>query len=195
MKTRERVKLNKVLKIVGAVTFVLMAGASYLGVSSARYMKEIVRDQFNEQQLVLARATALRIESTIQNAIADLVLLNSIPAFQYCDVGAYEHLLLSSLPVLYRDHLMEIRRVDRDGNTLFVANDQGIGMRHYGLIHYEAGVYLSWASDLSNRGKTMGTAIHPKDAGKGKRDMVIDLITPTYEDSTDSAHPRPSHRF
>jgi PAS domain S-box-containing protein len=195
MEAKERIKLNKVLKIVGIISIVLMAGASYLGISSARYMKEIIRDQFNEQQLVLARATALKIESTIQNAIADLVLLNSLPAFQYCDAGAYEHLLLSTLPVLYRDHILEIRRVDRDGNTLFVANDRGIGLRHYGPIQDDAGVYLSWASDLGNRGKTMGTAVHPKDPGKGRRDMVLDLITPTYEDSTDNAHPRPSHRF
>lgn len=195
METKERTKLRKALKIVGVVSFLLVAGATYLGVSSARYMKAIVRDQFNEQQLVLARATALRIESNIRNAIADLVLLNSIPSFQYCDPGAYEHLLLSSLPVFYRDHILEIRRVDRDGNTLFVANDQGIGMRHYGLIQTEAGAYLSWASDLGNRGKTMGTGIRMKDPAKEKRDMVLDLVTPTYEDSMDANHPRPSHRF
>ncbi|GLI33245.1 sensor histidine kinase [Desulforhabdus amnigena] len=195
MESKERIKLHKVLKIFGGITLLLMCGALYLGISTARYMKDTIRDQFNEQQLVLAKATAHRIESTIQSAIADLVLLNSLPAIQYCDSDAYEILLLSTLPVLNRDNIVEIRRVDREGNTLFVANDQGIGMKHFGLLHQEAGVYLSWASDLNHRGKTMGTGVRSKDQAKDKKTLVFDLITPTYEDSTDSAHPRPSHRF
>lgn len=195
MQSRERIKLHNVLKIFGGITFLLMCGALYLGISTARYMKETIRDQFNEQQLVLARATAQKVEATIQMAIADLALLNSLPTIQYCDSDAYEILLLSTLPVLNRDNIIEIRRVDRQGSTLFVANDQGIGMRHFGLVHQEAGVYLSWAADLSNRGKTMGTGIHPRDPSKDKKSLVFELITPTYEDSTDSAHPRASHRF
>jgi two-component system NtrC family sensor kinase len=195
METRERVKLRKVLIIVGITTAILLGGALYLGLSTTRHMKEIIRDQFNEQQLGLARAAALRIETNIQNAIADLVLLNSLPAIQYCDPEAYETLLISTLPVLSRDNIIEIRRVGRDGDTMFVANDQGIGMRHFGFMHQEAGVYLSWASTLGNRGKIMATGIRPRDPTKDKRHFVLDLIMPTYEDSTDSRHPRPSHRF
>lgn len=58
MQSRERIKLHNVLKIFGGITFLLMCGALYLGISTARYMKETIRDQFNDQQLVLARATA-----------------------------------------------------------------------------------------------------------------------------------------
>lgn len=195
METRERIKLRKVLIIVGITTALLLGGALYLGLSTARHMKEIIRNQFNEQQLGLARAAALRIETNIQNAIADLVLLNSLPAIQYCDPESYETLLVSTLPILNRDNIIEIRRVGRDGNTMFVANDQGIGMRHFGFVHQEAAVYLSWASTLSNRGKTMATGIRPRDPTKNKRHFVLDMIMPTYEDSTDNRHPRPSHRF
>jgi PAS domain S-box-containing protein len=191
----ERIKLHKMLRIVGIVTAVFVLGASGLGISTSRYMKDVVRDQFNEQQLVLARATANRIETTIQNAIVDLVLLNSVPAIQYCEPDSYEILLLSTLPLLNRDHIVEIRRVDRDGKTMLVANDQGIGMKHFGLDPQEAAAYLSWASDMTNRGKTMGTGIRSKDPSKDRRSIVLDLITPTYEDAADAARPHPSRRF
>ncbi len=191
----ERIKLHRMLKIVGGVTTLLVLGALALGVSTSRYMKGVIRDQFNEQQLALARATANRIETTIQNAIVDLILLNSIPAIQYCDPGSYEILLLSTLPLLNRDHIIEIRRVDRDGKTLLVANEQGIGMRHFGLDGQDAAAYLSWASDMGNRGKTMGTGIRSRDPSKERRTILLDLITPTYEDAADAAHPQPSHRF
>jgi len=195
METRERIQLHKMLKVVGVVTLLLVICSLYIGISTASYMKQIIRDEFNEQQLVLARAVAHRIESNIRNAIADLALLNSMPAITYCDSEAYEVLLLSTLPVLNRDHIIEIRRVDREGNTMFVADDQGIGMRHFGLIHQEAGAYLSWASEIGNRGKTMGAGIRPRDPSKDKQHMVMDLLIPTYEDSTDVSHPRASHQF
>jgi PAS domain S-box-containing protein len=195
METKERIKLHKALKTVGVITLLLVGVASYLGVSTARYMKEVIRDQFNQQQLVLAKATAQRIEANLQNAMVDLVLLNSLPAVQYCDPGSYEALLVSTLPVLNRDNIVEIRRVDREGSSLFVANEQGIGTMHFGLVQKEAGAYLSWASDINNRGKTMGIGIRPRDPTKDKKLVVLDLIIPTYEDSTDGAHPRPSHRF
>ncbi len=192
---KERIKLHNLLKGIGIVTLVLVTVAVYLGASTVRYMKDVIRDQFNEQQLVLAKATAQRIETTLQNALSDLILLNSLPAIQYCDPEAYEVLLLSTLPLLYRDKILEIRRVDRDGNTMLVANDQGIGMKHFGVVQAEAAAYLSWAAELGNRGKTMGTVVRARDPGKDRKHLVMDLITPTYEDTTDHRHPRPSHRF
>ncbi|MCU0572835.1 MAG: ATP-binding protein [Syntrophobacteraceae bacterium] len=191
----ERIKLRRLLKIMGCITVVLMLGALALGISTSRYMKGVIRDQFNEQQLALARATANRVETTIQNAIVDLILLNSLPAIQYCDAGSYEVLLLSTLPLLNRDHIIEIRRVDRDGKTMLVANEQGIGMRHFGVETQDAAAYLSWASDMSNRGKTMGTGIRSKDPSKERRTILLDLITPTYEETANAAHPHPTHRF
>ena len=195
MQIKDRIKLHKVLKTVGIVTLVLLVGAWYLGLTTARHMKQIIRDQFNEQQLILARAAAFGIEANLQNALADLILLNSLPAIQYGDPESYEILLLSTLPVLNRDNIIEIRRVDRDGNTLFVANDQGIGMTHIGPAQQEAGVYLSWASALSNRGKTMATGVHHRDRPKDKKYLVMDFIIPTYESAADTRHPWPSHRF
>lgn len=191
----ERLRLRQVIKVVAMITIAVVGLALYFGVSTARYMKEILRSQFNNQQLVLAKTTASRIETGIQNAITDLILLNSSPTIQYCDPEAYEALLLSTLPVLNRDHLQEIRRVDRDGNTMFVADEQGVAMKHLGLVRQEAGVYLSWASDMSNRGKTTATGIRTKEFAKDKKRILIDLVVPTYEDSSDAQHPRPTHRF
>lgn len=194
METKGRNQLRKILIIIASITFLLLGGALYLGHSTAHQMKGILRDQFNQQQLVLARSAAQRIETAMQNADSDLLLLNSLAAIQYCDPWSYETLLLSILPVLNRDHILEIRRVDRKGNTMFVANDQGVSMRHIGVAKQEAGIFLSWASARSNRGKMITTAVRPK-AGPGDKHLVMDLVVPTYEDSTDSAHTRPSHTF
>jgi hypothetical protein len=152
MQIKDRIKLHKVLKSVGIVTLVLLVGAWYLGLTTARHMKQIIRDQFNEQQLILARAAAFGIEANLQNALADLILLNSLPAIQYADSESYEILLLSTLPVLNRDNIIEIRR--GPGWEHPVCGERS-GHRHgpHRPAQQEAGVYLSWASALSNRGK------------------------------------------
>ena len=195
MEARERIQLRKVLKIVGAITLVLLAAALYLGAATSRQMKAIVREQFNEQQLVLAKTAVQRIDGTLQNAVSDLILLNSLPSIQHSDADSYESLLLATLPVLNRDCIIEIRRVDRDGNTLLVANDQGVSVKHLGPVQDDAGAYLSWASAVGNRGKTMAMNIRSKDPRKEKKRMVMDLVTPSYEDAADSLHPQPSHSF
>jgi len=195
IKTKERTSLHRVLMAAGLLGFLLVCTAVILGISTSRYMKGIIRDQFNDEQLALARAAAQRIESTLRNAMTDLVLLNSLPAIQYCDSDAYEILLLSTLPVLRRDNIDEIRRVDREGNTMFVANEEGIGMKHLGLRQTEVGAFLSWAADIGNRGRIMGTGTRAKDPASDRRIILMDLIIPTYEDSTDSKRPHASHRF
>jgi len=192
---KERIQLHRILKIVVVVTLLLVALALYLGISTARQMKAIIRDQFNQQQLALARTLAATIDDQIQNARNDLALLNSFAAIQYAEVGEYENLLLTALPVLYRDNLLEIRRVDRNGKILFIANDEGIGLNPLGLVYQEPAVYLSWARDSRHRGEIMGAALRPRELVNDKKAMVLDLVTPTYENSTNQLHPQPSHSF
>jgi two-component system, NtrC family, sensor kinase len=195
MVAKEHARPNNILKAVAITTVLLVSTICYLGFSAVRGMREKIREVFNAEQLVLAKTTAQRIETKIQEAVNDLMLLNSLPAVQYSDPESYEILLVSTLPMLNRDNLVEIRRVDRNGVTLFAANDQGIGMKHVGLPRSEAGLYFSWASDINNRGKTMGTSIRSKDPAFDARDMVMDLIMPTYEDSANRLHAQPSHGF
>ncbi len=195
MDAKVRPERSKVLKIVGIAALLLVTGASWLALSTAGYMKGILRGQFNEQQLVLARHAAQRVESYINDAINDVVLLNSLPAIQYCDPDNYEALLLSTLPVFNGSSIIAIRRIDRDGSQIFAASAQGIIIRNLGPAKQEPRAYLSWAADPANRDKTMGTALYPKEGAKDRGALVCDLIAPTYEDAASAAHPFPSRAF
>jgi PAS domain S-box-containing protein len=195
MDAKARPERLRILIILGLVTLLLVAGASYLAISTARHMKDILRDQFNQQQLVLARHAARQVEANINDAVADLLLLNSLPAIQYCDPDGCEGLLLSTLPVLNASSIVAIRRVDKEGDQIFAASDQGITIRDMGPPLHGPPAYLSWAADPANRGKTMGTAPHQKERATDKSALVLDLITPTYEDAPNASHPLPSTAF
>ncbi len=195
MKNREHYRLRRVFRGALFAALILLGAAILLGHLSSRHMKDIIREQYTEQQLFLARGAAAEIEKGIHNALSDLILLNAMPAIQYADPEAYETLLLSTMPILNRDNIVELVRVDREGSILFIANEQGIAMRHFGPAHGEAAAFLSWATIISNRGKTMITGIRPKDPAGDRKQMVMDIIIPTYEDAVDAMNIRPSHRF
>jgi two-component system, NtrC family, sensor kinase len=195
MTSKERRRQRKVFIFLAVITVALIATAIMLGYFTSSHMRSIIRSQYNEQQLFLARGAVRNIENNIQYALSDLILLNSMPAIQYADQEAYEVMLLSILPVLNRNHIIEIRRVNSNGNTLFVANEQGVSMQHFGPKYQDAAAYHSWASAMANRGKAVVTGIRHKDASSERRVLLMDLIIPTYEDSVDRQHPRPSHRF
>lgn len=195
MYSKTRPQRFKALKILGIGAVLLVAAASWLAVSTAEYMKNTVRSQFNEQQLALAKLAAQRVKAHMEGAISDLQLLNSLPAIQYFDPVRYETLLLSILPVFNESSIVTIHRVDSQGRLVFNASEQGIVTRNLGPAKGEPAKYLFWAKQPGNRGKVLGTALHLKQGEKGKGDLVFDLITPTYDKAVDPTHLSPSGAF
>jgi two-component system, NtrC family, sensor kinase len=195
METKERAKLHRVLKIAAITSLLLVCGTGYMAFSTARYMKQVVRDRFNDQQLVLARATAVLVQERIQNAMEDLVVLNSLPSVQYAHPEAQERLLLFASSILRHDSIIEIRRVDAAGRQTFLATHRGLDLNPSGPPHPKMQSYLSWASDARNRGKTMGTEVRVYQKTEGRKTIVVDFIVPTYEDSTNHVHKEATHRF
>jgi PAS domain S-box-containing protein len=195
MYTKARTNRFKVLKVLSVAAVLLVGAASWLAISTAEYMKDTVRSQFNEQQLALARLGAQRIEAHIDSAIGDLQLLNSLPAIQYFDPAHYKTLLLSILPVFNESSIVTIYRIDSRGRLIFSASDQGIVTSHLGPAQREPTKYLEWAKERANVRKILGTPLHPKEGAKDNADLVFDLITPTYDNASDAAHLNPSGAF
>lgn len=195
MDSKIRFHRSKVMKLLGAGAILLIAAASWLGISTAQYMKNTVRSQFNEQQLALARLAAERIEAHMDGAISDLQLLNSLPAIQYFDPASYQTLLLSILPVFAESSIVTVRRVDSQGKQIFGASEQGIVTRNLGPAQREPPEYLAWAKEPANMGKILGTELHLKQGEKDRGDLVFNLIIPTYDNAVDASHLSPSGAF
>lgn len=194
MKEIGKKKLRRVSQGAVIIIFILLGIAVYLAYSGSQTLKNIIREQHNEQQLFLARSTAGMIQKGLQSAISDIILLNSMPALQYAEPVHYETLLISVLPVLNRDNISYLRRVDRNGQILFTADDQGILTNPQDFSGREVGAFLSWASDPVNRGRVMISGIRRQEMA-GETRLFMDMIIPTYEDTVTENVPRPSHRF
>ena len=73
------------LALLLAVNFVLLGISIYLGLKSANQMREIVKEDFNQQQLVLARHTASLLEQNINFLKRELSTLDFSPSMQYLE--------------------------------------------------------------------------------------------------------------
>jgi two-component system, NtrC family, sensor kinase len=74
---------RKVLIAVSVTAALFLAAGLALGLWSARELREVVGDQFNEQQLVIARHVSVLIERQIQSLKKELLLLKE----QFPDTG------------------------------------------------------------------------------------------------------------
>ena len=53
---------NKIYLIIAFVTLVVLGAAFVLGLMSSNKMREVISDQFNQQQLIIAKSVASDIE-------------------------------------------------------------------------------------------------------------------------------------
>ncbi len=194
MKEFGKKKLLGVFQGAVLAIFALLIVAIYFGYTSSQALKHTIREQYNEQQFFLTGSTANMIQNNLQSAVSDLILLNSMPAIQYAEPEAYETLLISVLPVLKRDNISQLRRVDRYGQVLFTADENGIFTNQGVLLEREVAAFLSWAGDPSKRGRVMITGVR-RQAGLNPNRLFMDMIIPTYEEAFTEHQPRPSHRF
>ncbi len=191
----EKLELKKILVWIGVVTITMVIVTSFLGITNMNYMKKVVKDQFNEEQLVLARMAAHRIEKTIHDIIMDITMLNTLPAVQYATKDYYNTLFALTLPMLKRDFITEIVRVDNEGRELLnISSESGIIFGKSGLPKDEPAIYLSWARDSLNKGKVI-CIVGKKTKSPDRYEVLMDVIIPTYEESVDMLHPYPSRRF
>ena len=106
-----------VLAILLAVNLALLGTSIYLGLKSAGQMREIVKEDFNQQQLVLARHTAGLLEQDINFLKRELSTLNFSPSIQYLEPLTWANRMRATLASVREEGVVEIFRLDAAGQS------------------------------------------------------------------------------
>ena len=176
---------------IGFFTVVLLLAGVVVGFYSLKNMKEIVSDQFNRQQLVLAEHAARQIENQFQLITQELAILNQSPSVQYLEKVSWANRIGITLSMIKETGLLEIGRVDEKGQTLYrVTSQNEIQVLP---VHYFSVEPFSWAINPANKNTTLLTTTLPEKDKTEKQRMM--LVRPTYLDSVDDAHPKARHSF
>jgi two-component system, NtrC family, sensor kinase len=180
------------LALLLGVNFALLGISIYLGLNSATQMKEIVKGDFNQQQLVLARHTASLLEQNIQFLKRELSTLNFSPSSQYLEPLSWANRMRATLASVREEGVVEIVRLTPDGNRAYQVDSRGVDQ--ITTDSFKDAPFLSWASKPEHKGQILVTPVStqiPHYVGR----LITVMATPTYEMSVDEAHPHPSGSF
>ena len=100
------------LALLLAVNLALLGTSIYLGLMSANQMREIVKEDFNQQQLVLARHTASLLEQDINFLKRELSTLNFSPSIQYLEPLTWANRMRATLASVREEGVVEILRLE-----------------------------------------------------------------------------------
>ena len=180
------IRSKKMILGAGLVILVLLGAGFTMGIYSLKTMREVVSDQFNKQQLVLAEQAARQIEDQLQIVIQELSILNQSSAIQQLDEGRWSNRIEITQAVVRKLGVTEIGRVDSSGTKLYsvdVNEEARISPRH---PKYPKEVH-SWASLPENQGK-IKVIKEPLSAGSLPGRSLVMLALPTYRDTVNKTH-------
>jgi PAS domain S-box-containing protein len=185
----DKINIRRLLKGLGLVVILLLAVAFVLGLLSLQRTREIVSEDFQQQQLILAKTTARQIEDGLEFLRRELKILNYSPAIQYLEEVAWANRMQVSFDDLSKLGVTAIERIDFAGpnaGRTFVLNASGPHIReNQGQDSPE----VAWAKDPDNRGRIYQGPIELQPRGDHKIPFFI-MGTPVYEVSVDESHPK-----
>jgi signal transduction histidine kinase len=177
------------LALLVTVNLILLGTSIYLGLKSANQMREIVKEDFNQQQLVLAQHTASLLEQDLNFLKRELSTLNFSPSIQYLEPLTWANRMRATLSSVKEEGVVEIVRLDREGRRAHLVD--GRGLDHVTTGAYKDAPFLEWAGHPENKGRVyvgpVSTEV-PNYVGR----LIMVMAVPTYEESVDESHPQPS---
>ncbi|MGA9756556.1 MAG: histidine kinase dimerization/phospho-acceptor domain-containing protein, partial [Desulfobaccales bacterium] len=180
------------LALLLAVNFALLGISIYLGLKSANQMKEIVKEDFNQQQLVLAKHTASLLEQNINFLKRELSTLDFSPSMQYLEPLSWANRMRATLASVREEGVVEILRITPNGDRAYQLDSRGVDQITTGS--FKDAPYLTWASQPEHKGQILVMPVSaeiPHYVGR----LIFAMAVPTYQMSVDESHPHPSGAF
>lgn len=177
------------LALILMINLLLLGISIYLGVKSANQMRQIVKEDFNQQQLVLAQHTAGLLEQDLHFLKRELSTLNFSPSIQYLEPLTWANRMRATLSSVREDGVVEIRRLDADGARAYLVDARGVDQVISGS--FGNAPFLEWARQPENKGHIYVSPISTQVPNYMGR-LILIMAVPTYEESVDESHPHPS---
>jgi len=177
------------LGVILVVNALLLGTSIYLGFKSANQMRGIVKEDFNQQQSVLAQHTAGLLEQDLDFLKRELSTLNFSPSIQYLERLTWANRMRATLASVRNEGVVEILRIDREGNRAYLVDARGVD--HIISGSFRNSPYLEWARLPENKGLVYVSPIStqvPNFMGR----LIMIMAVPSYEESVDESHPHPS---
>jgi len=184
----------KYFKLLVTVAMILLLGmVLLLGWLSTRKITEIVTEDFNQQQLMLARHAANQIENSLELLKREITLLSLSPAIQYSEKPALINRMNITFSSVKYEGVREIKFIeDRTKKTYRVMEGKKCVIED---LHDDDREFLKWASIEQNRGEILFTEITQCTDNGNSLKLIMKIVTPVWQISIDESHPIATNKF
>lgn len=184
----------KYFKVLVFVIMTLLLGTVFvLGWRSSRQVKETVTEDFNQQQLVLARHVAYQIENSIDSLKREIQLLSFSPAIQYSELPALKNRMEITFSSIMHQGTLEIRYLEQNRQRMYHVCDIHPCISEKPLP--EDIQYLEWAMTEDQKGHILMTSVFMGSLGDQLPQPQLKIMIPVWQVSVDDAHPVATKKF
>ncbi|MFP3868522.1 MAG: ATP-binding protein [Desulfobacteraceae bacterium] len=184
----------KLYLLVSSVTIIVLTGAFVLGLMSTNKMREIINEQFNQQQLTIAKGVASDITDKFNFLKNELHTLNLSPSVQYLEVS-WPNRLQITMGSVKNFGTIEIGLIEARRQKIYRLNAEGQDqVEEADFSQIEC---LQWASDRDNQNKFFVKRVGPDfpSSSSFSQNPYLLVGLPTYQVSVDESHPVASGQF
>ncbi len=187
-----KVSSKKVYVIIISFTLILLVSAFIFGILSANKMRDIISEQFNQQQLTIAKGVASKIEDKFTFLKNELHTLHLSPSIQYLEIS-WPNRMRITLESVKNLGVIGIGLLDSEGRQIYWVDAKG----EKGIIpgDFSNAEVLFWGKEPQHQDqfflKRTGTQF-PAESGNNP---YIAIVIPTYQVSVDASHPQATGLF
>jgi two-component system, NtrC family, sensor kinase len=179
--------------LVGVMMTLLMGTVLILGWLSSVKVKETVMEDFNQQQLVIARHAASQIENRIEALKRELFLLSLSPSIQYAESAWMCNRMEIAFSSVREEGTIEMRFVQNAiQKTFHVLGEHDCNP---GISDKKELDYLEWAKKETNKGHILLTSVSSMPQEDQSVRPIMEIAIPVWQVSVDQSHPVALNKF
>jgi len=177
--------------IVTIAMIVLLGGVLFLGWISTKKITEIVTEDFNQQQLMLAKHAANQIENSIELLKREITLLSLSPAIEYSEKPALMNRMNITFSSVKYEGVREIVFIENRTNKKYIISlNKDCNIQK---AEEEDQIFLKWAANEKNKGEVFFTEVER--CSDNPKILVMKMVIPVWQVSIDQSHPMPTNEF
>ncbi|MDP2156733.1 MAG: ATP-binding protein [Nitrospirota bacterium] len=169
------------------LTIVLLSGWQFMA-----KVKEVVTDDFNQQQLVLAHHAAEQIKQHIQTVRKELILLSLSPSIQYYEKSFLLKRMQIAFSSLKEEGALELRYIDSKGQMTYAVSDSQFDSLRSDPEDMKS---HQWSRDNAKRDDIHASEVYPLPHGADDHKLVMKIAVPVWQVSVDDSHPVATNKF
>ncbi len=163
-----------------------------LGIISAKEIRKVVIEDFNQQQLVLARHAASQVENRLNILKRELLLLSLSPSIQYSEKVSIGKRMEITFSGIKGEGALNIKYIESGGSRAYLIDGRGYKIEYPSLEEMD---YLKWARIANNKGNILiSEPITNINVGKYKK-LMMKMMIPVWQISVDEKYPVATNKF